>query len=205
MDLERFRYVPEVESETFRILFASRLIKSKGLEVLVRATECLNASGLSAELHVAGITDLDSKDQIPLATIDEWRLSGKLVWHGNVPDIERLIASSNVVCLPTTYGEGIPRILIEAAACGRAVISTSIPGCREFVNVDIDGLLIPPDDVAALAAALKQLAAHPDKRTKMGLEGRAKVERHYINELVTECTLRHYVDLLGDGLLVHSR
>lgn len=199
VDLERFVYMPEIERGTFKILFASRLLKSKGLEVLVKATERLNEAGIRAELHVAGITDLDSNDRIPLGTINEWRSQGKLIWHGNVPDIERLIASSNVVCLPTTYGEGIPRILIEAAACGRTAISTDIPGCREFVNDGVDGLLIPPNHEGALVAALKQLAADPHKRERMGLAGRAKVVKHYSNAVVVGCTLRHYVDLLGDN------
>jgi glycosyltransferase involved in cell wall biosynthesis len=197
VDLERFKYVPEKTGEVFRVLFASRLLKSKGLELLVKAVERLKSDGISTELHVAGIEDLDSKDPIPLSMIEVWRSQGKLVWHSNVKDVELLIAASNVVCLPTSYGEGIPRILIEAAACGRAVISTDIAGCREFVVNGVDGLLIPPNDVVALKNALKHLAVDVDKRHKMGMAGKVKVERYYSNAVVAGHTLSHYEDLLN--------
>jgi len=199
VDLDRFKFIPETINGTFRIFFASRLLRSKGLEILVDATEHLNTAGIPTELHVAGIQDLDARDPIPLSTIDTWVSQGKLVWHGNMQDVEKMIASSNVVCLPTTYGEGIPRILIEAAACGRAVVSTFVPGCREFVNNDVDGLLVAPDDVDALTMALKRLVADPATRERMGLAGRSKVERFYSNAVVTEHTLECYFRVL-DGL-----
>jgi glycosyltransferase involved in cell wall biosynthesis len=199
VDLDRFNYVPEKSDRILKILFASRLLKSKGLEALVHSVRRLNDLGIKTELHVAGIEDLNSKDSIPRACLDAWYKDGSLVWHDNVPDIERLISESNIVCLPTTYGEGIPRILIEAAACGRAVVSTLVPGCIEFVNTGVDGLLIPPDDEQALTRALKQLAIDPKKRTEMGLAGRKKVEKYYNNAIVTETTLKQYSRLLPDN------
>jgi glycosyltransferase involved in cell wall biosynthesis len=205
VDLERFKYSSEMTDGTFRILFASRLLKSKGLEMLVTATGCLRAAGIDAVLHVAGIEDADSKDPIPLSIIEAWDVEGKLVWHGNVENVERLIASSSVVCLPTTYGEGIPRILIEAAACGRPVVSTLVPGCKEFVVANIDGLLVPPEDIVALTAALKELAVDSGKRVRMGIAGRKKVEFQYSNAVVVERTLRCYRDLLGATAIARSR
>lgn len=196
VDLNRFLYIRESEKPPLKILFAARLIASKGLESLVEAVGALSAKGLDLQLHVAGILDGDSRDAIDGRQIDAWRALDYVVWHGEVKDVERLISACHIVCLPTRYGEGIPRILIEAAACGRPVVSTRVPGCSEFVRHGTDGLLADPGNIQQLEKALQLLAERPDLRQSYGAAGREKVSNLYSNEIVVSKTLGIYNELL---------
>ena len=98
-----------------------------------------------------------------------------------------------VALLPSTYGEGVPKALLEAAACGRPLIAADVPGCREAVRPGETGLLVPPHDVEALAAAIAALAADPLRRTAMGRAGRALIESQFTDEIVARQTLRLYL------------
>ncbi|MEX2963856.1 glycosyltransferase family 4 protein [Microbulbifer sp. TYP-18] len=198
VDLDRFSWSEEVDDgrTTLKILFAGRLLKSKGLDQLVAAVESLRRQGKTLELHVAGIVDSDSRDAIPGDELTQWISGGIIDWHGQVRDIERLIADVNLVCLPTRYGEGLPRILVEAGAVGRAVVATDMPGCSEFIHSNRDGLLVPAGDLEALESAIGALVDDPDRRRQLATNARKKVEQTYSNEHVIAQTLGLYEDLL---------
>jgi glycosyltransferase involved in cell wall biosynthesis len=98
--------------------------------------------------------------------------------------------------LPTTYGEGVPKVLIEAAACGRPIVATDVPGCREIVRHNENGLLVSAKDPQALAVALNRLLNDAELRESMGKRGRAMVEAEFSTEYVVEQTLQLYKELL---------
>jgi glycosyltransferase involved in cell wall biosynthesis len=108
-----------------------------------------------------------------------------------------LISSAHIICLPTQYGEGVPRILIEGAACGRPLVATDVPGCREIVIHGESGLLVTPGSENELAAALTTLINEPKTRDAMGKRGRNLVEDQYSSEIVIEKTLTAYRQALS--------
>ena len=107
-----------------------------------------------------------------------------------------MIINSNIVVLPT-YREGLPKVLLEAAACGRAIVATDVPGCREIVRHNENGLLVPARDPQALTDALKKLVEDPELREKMGKKGREIVIAEFSEEIVVRQTMDLYKRLLG--------
>ncbi len=197
IDLARFS--PSLAPLNKNVLFGARLLKEKGLECLVRAKRELEKQGLSFTLNIAGIIDNDVSSAIPLSQVTDWASSRDINWLGNVQDMPKLIKENDIVCLPTTYGEGVPRILIEAASCQRAIITTDVVGCREIVSHNVNGLLARPGDVVSLASCLRTLLESDDKTLEFGVQGRKKVEEEFSQEMVFEKTLKVY-DEISTGL-----
>jgi glycosyltransferase involved in cell wall biosynthesis len=197
VDLRRFVYSPLPDSRPFQVLFAARLLKSKGLDRLVEACRTLRSGGVDVVVHVAGIFDDDSRDAISVEQIAEWKSLPFVVWHGNISDVERLINITHIVCLPTSYGEGIPRILIEAGACGRPVVTARVPGCAEFVRDGVDGVLVDINDQEQLLNALKSLIDSPEKMNSLGRAAFVKVSAKYSSDIVVRETLDIYNDMQG--------
>jgi glycosyltransferase involved in cell wall biosynthesis len=108
----------------------------------------------------------------------------------------QVFAQAHLVCLPSTYGEGVPKVLIEAAACGRAIVTTDTPGCRDITRHGENGLLVAPHDTDALVAALAQLINKPTQRQQMGAKGRTIAEREFSLDYVVRETLALYEQLL---------
>lgn len=177
------------------ILFASRLLRDKGLNILVDAVSRLHSIGVQCDLKVAGIIDDDVSSAIPLSEIESLHAEGKITWLGQVSDMKSLIDSCAIVCLPTTYGEGVPRILIEAASCGRAIVATDVSGCREIISEGNNGYLVPTGDSKSLSAAIESLLSDKEKMVDFGRFGRELVKSTYSQELVFDKTERVYRDL----------
>ena len=110
--------------------------------------------------------------------------------------MHKVLAHSSIVCLPS-YREGLPKVLLEAASCGRAIIATDVPGCREIVDDGENGLLVPLKDSIALASAIKELINDSEKRKRMGINGRRLVENEFSEETVVFQTLKVYQELLA--------
>lgn len=195
IDLNRFK--PSLPPKNGSILFAARLLQDKGLGCLVEAQKLLKQRGCHFSLNVAGIIDNDVSSAIPLSQIEAWAKNGDINWLGNVKDMPNLISQNDVICLPTTYGEGVPRILIEAASCQRAIVTTDVAGCREIVSHDFNGYLVVPNDPSSLADHLEALIGDSNKLIKFGENGRKKVEQEFSQEMVFEKTLNVYQALLG--------
>lgn len=195
IDLERFK--PSAPPCNGSILFAARLLEDKGLRCLVEAQRLLKEKGSNFSLNVAGIIDNDVSAAIPLSQIEVWASSGDINWLGNVKDMPNLISQNDVICLPTTYGEGVPRILIEAASCQRAIVTTDVAGCREIVSHDYNGYLVAPNDAVSLAHHLQDLLEDQGKLINFGENGRKKVEGEFSQEIVFEKTRNVYQTLLG--------
>ncbi|MCA9893384.1 MAG: glycosyltransferase family 4 protein [Anaerolineae bacterium] len=175
-------------------LFAGRLLWSKGLGTYVELARRLQGK---AKFVVAGYPEPSSPHAVPMSQMTTWRDEGIIDWWGRRDDMPDVFASINVVCLPSTYGEGIPKVLIEAAACGRAILTTDTPGCREIVTDGENGLLVAPDDFEQLVAAAQRLIDDADLRRKMGENGRKKAAAEYSLQHVVDSTFALYEALLA--------
>jgi glycosyltransferase involved in cell wall biosynthesis len=167
--------------------------------VFVQAARALREQGLPADFLLAGDPDPDNPGSLSREQLARWHDEGHVAWLGHVSDMSELLRSTHVVCLPTHYGEGVPKVLIEAAAAGRAIVATDVPGCREIVQHEQSGLLVPPRDATALAAALRRLVEDRVLRERMGLAGRRLAEESFSTERVVAETLDLYRRLLSKG------
>ncbi len=199
VDTEVFRPGPEPPPEEGPpvILLASRLLWDKGVGDFVAAARCLQADGIEARLAIAGEPDAGNPSSIAQEQLDAWVQSGAVEWWGRQDDMPAVYALTHIACLPSAYGEGVPKALIEAAACGRPIVTTDIPGCREIVRDGVNGLLVAPRDAEALAAALRRLIEDPALRTELGARGREVVVAEFSEEKVTGETLLVYDRLLA--------
>jgi glycosyltransferase involved in cell wall biosynthesis len=180
------------------VILPARMLWPKGVSEFVEAARQLKAQGIPVRMALVGSTDPANLEAVPEAQLRDWVQEGMVEWWGHRDDMPAVIASSSVVTLPSTYGEGVPKVLIEAAACGRAIVTTDMPGCREIVRHGLNGLLVPPRDSSALAAALTRLVTDQALRTAFGRAGRALVEEEFDAKHVVKQTLSVYAEVLGD-------
>ncbi len=180
------------------VTFAARLLTDKGVREFVDAAKTLKGRSFPARFWLAGSLDPDNPTAISEQEISLWRKEGLVEILGYVSDIPDLFANSNIVVLPS-YREGFPKTLIEAAACGRAVVTTDVPGCRDAIEPEITGLLVPVRDAKALADAIHSLIKDPPRRKRMGAEGRALAEREFAIEKVVKSHMSIYHELLTNG------
>lgn len=178
------------------VLLASRMLWDKGVGEFVGAARRLRERGVEARFVLAGDTDPDNPAAVPGERLRAWRDAGLIEWRGRCADMPAVFAQAGVVCLPS-YREGLPKALVEAAACGRALVAADVPGCREIVQPGVNGLLVPPRDDAALADALQQLIEDPLRRQAMGRAGRRLAVEEFSLDKVVAATLGVYADLLS--------
>ena len=173
VDCARFADVPRAASNdgSLRVLLASRLLWDKGIEEFIGALRQLRDQGRPIDALLAGMPDPGNPAAVPESTIQGWVEEGLVTWLGHVDDMNRLLGSVHVVVLPS-YREGLPRTLVEAAACGLPLITTDVPGCREVVRDGVDGLLVPVKNSDALAAAIRRLQDQPEFAYHLGQAAR---------------------------------
>ena len=133
----------------------------------------------------------------PDEQLDAWRAEGHVRFLGHVDDMSALLQTVDILVLPTKYAEGVPRVLLEGAAASAALIATDRPGCREVVEHNVSGLLVPEGDVSALVAALRTLILDPDARVRLGQAARRKIEMEFEESKVVEATIAVYHQLLS--------
>ena len=177
-----------------RVLLASRLLWDKGLAEFVAALRQLRLQGRTVHALLAGTPDPGNPATVPEATIREWVAEGLVSWLGHVDDMAGLLGSVDVVVLPS-HREGLPRTLVEAAACGLPLITTDVPGCREVVSDGVDGLLVPRGDSKALAQAIRRLQDDPELARRLGVAARLKARSQFDEHIVIQRTLEVYVEL----------
>jgi glycosyltransferase involved in cell wall biosynthesis len=195
VDLGRFRVTPEPEGEPV-VLMASRMLWDKGASELVEASRLLRSRGFEAKVILAGQPDTGNPNTISEEQLREWDAEGFVEWLGHQDSMPELYARAHVVVLPTSYGEGLPRSLVEAAACGRAIVASDVPGCREAVADGVNGILVRPHDPEGLADAIEALLRDPARRAAMGRKGRERAEREFSDEQIVSKTLEVYDELL---------
>jgi glycosyltransferase involved in cell wall biosynthesis len=172
------------------------MLWDKGILEFVEVARELKELGVTARFALVGEGDPENPASISSEQLTQWSEEGVIEWWGRHEDMPKVFAESHIVCLPTTYGEGVPKVLIEAAACARPIVATDVPGCREIVRDGQNGLLVPAKDVNALLFALRRLIEAPALRMRMGQRGRLLVAEEFSIEHVVQQTLALYHVLL---------
>jgi glycosyltransferase involved in cell wall biosynthesis len=190
VDQERFFPAPEPEG-TPVILLAARMLWDKGVGVLVEAARLLKAE-IPVRVALVGDPDPGNPATVSRKTLEDWNTDGVVEWWGWQPDMPEVYRRCHIVTLPTMYGEGVPTTLLEGAACGRPLVATDIPGCRQVVIPGHNGFLVPTNDPQALAEALKCLARDPALRGRMGAASRQLVMQKFTHAQVNTATLQVY-------------
>jgi glycosyltransferase involved in cell wall biosynthesis len=158
----------------------------------VEAARLSRIAGHAARYVLVGDTYPGNPSAVPAEQLARWRAEGVVEWWGWHDDMPAMLAQANIVCLPTYYGEGVPKVLVEAAACARALVASDIPGCREVVRHGENGLLVPPRNPVALEEVVHALAADPGLRRIMGANGRRMAEERFSVDQVNQSTLAVY-------------
>jgi len=178
------------------VLLAARLLWDKGIAEFVQAARLLKAKGLALRFLLAGTPDPGNPAAIAQATLDGWQTEGLIELLGQVGDMADLYANVDMVVLPS-YREGLPKSLIEAAACALPLVTTDAPGCREVVTHAVNGLLVPVKDASALARAIERLHLEPAWARQLGLAARARAVAEFDEQIVIDKTLAVYKELAG--------
>lgn len=200
VDVNRFRSSPEPEGTPI-VLLASRLLWDKGIGVFAAAARILKQRGTVCRMVVVGSPDTHNPNAVDELTMRSWNDEGLVEWWGERDDMPRVFAMSAIAVLPTSYPEGVPKVLLEAAASGRPMIATDVPGCRDIVLGGINGFVVPQSDPGKLADAIGMLLGDPGLRRRMGQAGRALVEREFSEEKVISETLALYDALLAGPII----
>lgn len=177
------------------VLLPARMLWDKGIAEFVHAAQLLRAQGIQAKFALVGRCDDDNPAAIPKTQLQEWAGKGTIEWWGHREDMARVYAEASIVVLPS-YREGLPKVLLEAAACGKALIATDVPGCRDAVRHNVNGLLIPVRDATALARAIETLLADGAMRERMGNAGRELIVREFSVARITAQMVALYQELL---------
>lgn len=195
VDISQFSYRPEPLG-TPVVLMASRMILEKGVSEFVKAAHQLRKAGVKARFVLAGDSDPGNPTSISRTQLINWHKSGMVEWWEHCDDMPNVFAQTSIVCLPSHYGEGIPKVLVEAAACGRAIVTTDIPGCRDVVVNNYNGILVPRKDPLALVSAIRRLLEDRLLRQAMGKRGREIAVEHFSLQKIVKQTLTAYNQLL---------
>jgi glycosyltransferase involved in cell wall biosynthesis len=202
VDLAHYAATPEPATDTNHPPIAaqvSRMIWDKGAGVLVEAARLLRARGIAMRVILAGTPDPENMATIPEAQLRAWHDEGIVEWVGFCDDVPGLWRNSHIAVLPSWYGEGVPKSLLEAAAAARPMVAVDGPGLREVVIDGETGLLVPPRDAGALADALARLLGDGALRRRMGEAARARAEQNFGDDTVVAATMTVYRDLLPEG------
>jgi glycosyltransferase involved in cell wall biosynthesis len=195
VDLAIFSRSPE-PCGTIVVTLATRLLWDKGVGEFISAARSLKEEGIEATFQLAGDIDPGNPSSISKEQVLQWEKEGVVSYLGFRTDIASVIAHSNIVVLPS-YREGMPKILLEAAAIGRAIVTTDVPGCRDAIVPDVTGILVPKGSSGNLAAAIRYLVENEHLRKGMGRRGRQLAERKFDIETVLRSHLLIYSELLS--------
>ena len=193
VDTVRFHPTPEPEG-TPVVMLASRMLWDKGVGEFVTAAKELRVRGVIARFVLVGDGDTDNPASISDSQLKAWHDDGVVECWGRCDDMPAAFAQAYIVCLPS-YREGLPKVLLEAAACGKPLVATDAPGCREIVHHSENGLLVPVRDATALGQAIERLLVDPGLRLAMGKKGREMVKTEFSEDHVARQTLAVYQEM----------
>lgn len=192
VDLSVFPYVEEKTASPPLVVMPTRLVHDKGVSVFVEAARICKQRGVSANFQIAGGITAYNPLAITEKEMNAMTADGAVTWLGKVSDMPDLLARASIIAYPSHYREGVPKVLLEAAATGRAIVTTDHPGCREAVADHNNGLLVPVKHAEATADAIAQLLNDPAQRKQMGRNSRARAEREFDVKIIVEKTLEVY-------------
>lgn len=201
VDLEHFHFKPTADDDSLCVVMPSRLLWDKGVGEFVEAAKWCRKKWPQVRFLLAGGLEQDHPAGVPFNQVERWVMEGAVEHLGFVHSIEQLYHSSTLVVLPSYYREGVPRVLLEAAACGVPVITCDTPGCREAVVDRVTGLLVQPRDPHALSEAIDKLLQDRELRRSMGEAARLHVERFFDQRTIVAKHLDLYRRI---GIPLHS-
>ncbi len=189
-------YAPFPEPDgTPLVLLPARMLWDKGVAEFVEAATQLKSRGMLARFVLVGEPDIENPASVPEHQLISWQKDGVVEWWGRREDMPQVLKQSHIVCLPS-YREGLPKSLLEAASCGRPIVTTDVPGCREIVHDGENGILVEARNSTALADALARLLADRELRKWMGRRGRERVLNEFSQEIVVAQVLAIYHEAL---------
>ena len=191
----------EEEASPHKVVFASRMLYDKGVREYIEAARVLKREYPNVQFLLVGEPDHQNPSTVQESEIDGWVREGIVLWSGYRDDLHLVLRDCTCVVLPS-YREGMPKVLLEAAACGTPIVTTDVPGCREAIIHEVTGFLVPPRDSKRLALAIKKLLSNAELRTQMGKAGRELAERDFGIEGVVEQHLRIYSKLCSPSSIL---
>jgi len=197
VDIDRFRPTSEESGDSI-ILLPCRMLWDKGVGEFMEAARLVKRQKPRVRFVLVGRCDEENPASIQPVQLHRWQEEGAIEWWGHRSDMPTVLGHAAVVVLPS-YREGLPVSLLEAAACGKPIVATDVPGCRDVVRHRVNGLLVPPRNATALAEAIAVLLENQGLRNELGRRGRDIVVKEFSSTLVTRQTLALYDELLHRG------
>lgn len=197
VDLSEYMVSPEPMG-TPVVMMASRMLWDKGVREFVEAARQLSLRTTPSRFILVGDVDPGNPASIPKAQLEIWKNEGIVEWWGRREDMPQILSQANIVCLPS-YREGLPKVLVEAASCGRPIVATDAPGCRDVAIDGHNALLVPVRDAAALANAISRLIDDSNLRKRLGTAGRKMAQEEFSDHSIAERFLGLYKELLEHG------
>lgn len=189
-------YAPSPESaEATLVVLPARMLWDKGVGEFVEAAIQLKHRGIRARFALVGEPDEENPASVSMQQLSEWQKDGVVEWWGRREDMPNVLMQSHIVCLPS-YREGLPKSLLEAASCGRPIVTTDVPGCREIVHDGDNGILVEPRNATALGDAMGRLIADGELRRRMGQRGRERVLQEFSQEIIVAKVLAIYAEAI---------
>ena len=191
VDITHFSQTPEPKTSPIRVAVVSRMLKDKGIGEVVEASRLLKGRGVDIQFCLYGDPDPENPTSCTEAELQAWVSEGLITYHGPIDDAKEAYKDCHIATLPS-YREGMPKSLLEAAAMGRPIVTTDVPGCRDVVQDGVNGFLVPAKNAEALAAALEKLVSDAGLRKMFGAQGRKLCETNFAEEIILKQTLALY-------------
>jgi glycosyltransferase involved in cell wall biosynthesis len=190
IDLALYPELPAPANATVQVAFAGRMLKSEGPQVLVEAHRLLRARGVAIDLALWGDAETGGAggEAIARETLVAWGAEDGIIWHGRTGDGAGIWRAADIAAVPALGGKDMPRAMLEAAACGRPLVVSDVPGCRQLVRAGVEGLVVAPGEAAPLAEALARLAGDRAWRLEAGAAARRRLQ--HCSEDAVRATIR---------------
>lgn len=204
VDMERFRPHPDKQHHRYPVvLFAGRLLLDKGLLEFMAAAQSLKNEFPEAKFLIAGERDRGNPHSASQRQLDEWKRIPWIKFLGHVDNMPQLLRKTSIVVLPTSYGEGLPRILVEGAASALPIVTSDIPACHKIVKDSVNGFLCPPHHTEEITNAIRTLLIDPALCIKFGAASRRIAQNGFSQKIVFSITLDLYLELLRSNPAAH--
>lgn len=197
VDPDAYAVAPMPPTSPLRVALVARMLWSKGIDLAVEAVRRARVAGADVTLSLYGAPDPSNPKAVPEERLRAWSEIPGIRWHGPTLDAAAVWRDHHVCLLPSRGGEGLPRTLLEGAICGRALLTTDVPGCRSLVRDGIEGFVVPPE-AGPLAEALQRLAADPALVAQFGAAARQRILTGYTEGHVMDAVGELYAGLLHE-------
>ncbi len=192
VNLKEFPYIKEIKETVPVVTLASRLLWEKGIKQFVEAARLLKQKNLNIRFILVGDTKDSNPRSVPRSVIESWVNEGLVDWLGRKENMSDIFAKSNIVCLPTVYGEGVPKVILESAATGRVLVVSDNPGCKELVIDRVTGLVVKDGNPNQLASSINELINDDTLREYLASNAMKKIFKEFSSEIVVNKTTEIY-------------